>query len=108
MSDLGNPFDEMDVVGVLLNNGMEQGYITYDQILEALPNIENNLPLLETILEEAQSMGVPVFENEEEAGLAMSAEEETDLDDLEGADVDDVNSPRSEEHTSELQSHQGN
>ncbi|MGB4872427.1 MAG: sigma-70 family RNA polymerase sigma factor [Candidatus Promineifilaceae bacterium] len=94
MSDLGNPFDEMDVVGVLLNNGMEQGYITYDQILEALPNIENNLPLLETILEEAQSMGVPVFENEEEAGLAMSAEEETDLDDLEGADVDDVNSPK--------------
>ncbi|MBK6324653.1 MAG: sigma-70 family RNA polymerase sigma factor [Chloroflexi bacterium] len=84
----------MDVVGVLLNNGMEQGYITYDQILEALPNIENNLPLLETILEEAQSMGVPVFENEEEAGLAMSAEEETDLDDLEGADVDDVNSPK--------------
>ena len=94
MSDLGNPFDEMDVVGVLLNNGMEQGYITYDQILEALPNIENNLPLLETILEEAQSMGVPVFENEEEAGLAMSAEEETDLDDLDGADVDDVNSPK--------------
>ncbi len=94
MSDLGNPFDEMDVVGVLLNNGMEQGYITYDQILEALPNIENNLPLLETILEEAQSMGVPVFENEEEASLAMSAEEETDLDDLDGADVDDVNSPK--------------
>ncbi|MBP6802531.1 MAG: sigma-70 family RNA polymerase sigma factor [Chloroflexi bacterium] len=84
----------MDVVGVLLNNGMEQGYITYDQILEALPNIENNLPLLETILEEAQSMGVPVFENEEEASLAMSAEEETDLDDLDGADVDDVNSPK--------------
>ena len=94
MSDLGNPFDEMDVVGVLLNNGMEQGYITYDQILEALPNIENNLPLLETILEEAQSMGVPVFENEEEASLAMSAEEETDLDDLDGADVDDINSPK--------------
>ena len=87
MSDLGNPFDEMDVVSVLLNDGMEQGYITYDQILEALPNIENNLPLLETILEEAQSMGVPVFENEDEASNAMSSEEETDLDDLDGTAV---------------------
>ncbi len=94
MSELGNPFDEMDVVSVLLNDGMEQGYITYDQILEALPNIENNLPLLETILEEAQSMGVPVFENEEEASNAMSSEEETDLDDLDGTVSDTVNSPK--------------
>jgi len=84
----------MDVVSVLLNDGMEQGYITYDQILEALPNIENNLPLLETILEEAQSMGVPVFENEEEASNAMSSEEETDLDDLDGTVSDTVNSPK--------------
>ncbi|MCA9875102.1 MAG: sigma-70 family RNA polymerase sigma factor [Ardenticatenaceae bacterium] len=84
----------MDVVSVLLNDGMEQGYITYDQILEALPNIENNLPLLETILEEAQSMGVPVFENEDEASNAMSSEEETDLDDLDGTAVDDANSPK--------------
>ena len=84
MSDLDNPFDEMDVVGVLLNDGMEQGYITYDQILEALPHVENNLPLLETILEEAQSMGVPVFENEEEASNAIAAEEEAELEDFDG------------------------
>jgi len=82
------------VVSVLLNDGMEQGYSTYDQILEAPPNIENNLPLLETILEEAQSMGVPVFENEEEASNAMSSEEETDLDDLDGTVSDTVNSPK--------------
>ena len=84
MSDLENPFDEMDVVSALLNDGMEQGYITYDQILEALPHVENNLPLLETILEEAQSMGVPVFENEEEASNAIAAEEVADLDDFDG------------------------
>ena len=79
MSDLSNPFDEMEVVSGLLNNGMEQGYITYDQILEALPHVENNLTLLETIYEEAQSMGVLVFENEEEASNAMGGEEEADL-----------------------------
>ncbi len=70
MSNLTNPFDEMETVSVLLNDGMEQGYITYDQILEALPEVENNLILLETMLEEAQVAGIPIFENEEEA-MAM-------------------------------------
>lgn len=79
MSDLSNPFDEMEVVSGLLSNGLEQGYITYDQILEALPHVENNLALLETILEEAQSMGVLVFENEDEASNAMGEEEKTGL-----------------------------
>jgi RNA polymerase primary sigma factor len=83
LSELGNPFDEMDVVGALLNDGLEQGYITYDQILAALPHVENDLSLLETILEEAQSMGIPVFENEDEASNAMGSEEEPDLDELE-------------------------
>ena len=79
MSDLSNPFDEMEVVSGLLSNGLEQGYITYDQILEALPHVENNLALLETILEEAQSMSVLVFENEDEASNAMGEEEKTGL-----------------------------
>jgi RNA polymerase primary sigma factor len=76
LSDLSNPFDEMEAVNGLLTNGVEQGYITYDQILETLPHVENNLALLETILEEAQSMGVLVFENEEEASNAMGGEED--------------------------------
>jgi RNA polymerase primary sigma factor len=81
LSDLGSPFDEMEVVNALLNEGMEQGYITYDQILKALPNVENNLVLLETVLEEAQSMGVTIFENEEEASNAIGAEEDVSLSD---------------------------
>ena len=79
MSDLSNPFDEMEAVNGLLNNGMEQGYITYDKILEALPHVENNLALLETIYEEAQSMGVLVFENEEEASNAMGGDDDSEL-----------------------------
>ncbi len=74
MSDRNNPFgSEMDVVGisVLLNDGMEQGFITYDQILETWPDIENNLSLLETIMEEAQAAGIPIFDNEEEANEMM-------------------------------------
>lgn len=72
MSELTNPFDEMDVVSALLNEGVEQGYITYDQILEAIPDVEDNLPLLETILEEAQAAGVPIYESEDDLGTPMN------------------------------------
>jgi RNA polymerase primary sigma factor len=66
MSELRNPFGEMDVVSTLLNDGSEQGYLTYDQILAMLPDVEDNLPLLEVILEEAQAAGIPIYENEDE------------------------------------------
>ncbi len=69
MSDLTNPFDEMEVINALISDGMEQGYITYDQILEVLPDIEDNLPLLEALLEEAQNAGVSVYESEEDEEL---------------------------------------
>ncbi len=65
MSDLRNPFSEMDVVSVLLNEGVEQGYLTFDQIMEALPAVEDNIQLLETIIEEAQAAGLPIYETEE-------------------------------------------
>jgi RNA polymerase primary sigma factor len=79
MSDLTNPFDEMDTVSALLSDGAEQGYITYDQILEALPEVENNLLLLEAVLEEAQVAGIPIFESKEEAGEMVRQNGDTDL-----------------------------
>ncbi len=81
MTKLTTPFDEMDFVSVLLNEGSEQGYITYDQIMEALPDVEDNLPLLETILEEAQAAGIPIYENEEEVEAQMSGVDSSDLSD---------------------------
>lgn len=66
MSDLRDPFDEMDVVNALLNEGIEQGYLTYDQIMEALPEVEDNIQLLETIMEEAQAAGLPIYESEDD------------------------------------------
>lgn len=79
MSDLTTPFDEMDTVSALLNDGVERGYITYDQLLEALPEVENNLMLLEAVLEEAQVAGVQIYENEEEAGALMRANGDTEM-----------------------------
>lgn len=80
MSDLTHPFDEMETVSALLSDGMERGYITYDLILEALPEVENNLMLLETVLEEAQVAGIPIYENEEEASEFVRRNGDTDLD----------------------------
>ena len=79
MTKLTTPFDEMDFVSVLLNEGSEQGYMTYDQIMGALPDVEDNLPLLETILEEAQAAGIPIYENEEEVEAQLNIEEPSDL-----------------------------
>ncbi len=57
----------MDIVAALLADGNEKGYVTYDQILEAMPEVEDNLPLLETVLEEVQAAGIAIYESEEEA-----------------------------------------
>jgi len=65
-------YDEIEVVTVMLAEATDKGYITYDQILETLPEVEDNLMLLETILEEIQSAGVMMYENEEEAELAVA------------------------------------
>ena len=75
MTDLNEPLsDEMEIFNALLNEGIEQRYLTYDQILEALPEIENNVTLLETLLEEAQSLGLAIYENEEDiVTTALSA-----------------------------------
>jgi RNA polymerase primary sigma factor len=67
MTNITGPFEEMEIVNALLSDATDKGYITYDQILEALPEVENNLPLLETILEEIQTLGITLYENEEDA-----------------------------------------
>lgn len=67
MSDLTSTFDEMDIVNALLSDAAERGYLTYDQILEALPEIENNVALLDAVMEEAQAAGISIYETEEDA-----------------------------------------
>lgn len=81
MGDLTDPLsDEMEVLNALINDGIDQRYLTYDQILEALPELENNIPLLETLLEEVQSLGIAIYENEDEvAAMANGAGGDDDL-----------------------------
>jgi RNA polymerase primary sigma factor len=79
MSDLTNRLADDDVITALLNDGLEQGYLTYDQILEVVPDIENNLPVLESLLEEAQSVGIMIYETEEDAIATVELDEVDDL-----------------------------
>ena len=66
MSNVTDPFNEMEIVNGVLAAAAEKGYVTYDQILEALPEVEDYLPLLETILEELQAAGVGIYESDED------------------------------------------
>ena len=68
------PFDEMEMVGRLLtSDASARGYVTFDQILEILPQVENNLNLLEIILEGIQAAGVIVYDSDEEAKKAIAS-----------------------------------
>ena len=77
MSDIASPFNEMDVVSTLLAASGEQGYLTYDRILEKIPSVENNLPLLETIIEEAQTAGIPIYESEADVDQQLVTKNKT-------------------------------
>ena len=79
MSNTTTPLEEMEAVAALLTKATETGYITYDQIIKAVPQVEANLLLLDAILEEAQEAGVGVYENEEEAAMAMNGNGEAGL-----------------------------
>jgi RNA polymerase primary sigma factor len=63
----------MEIVNVLLMAASERGYITYDQILVVLPEVEDNLPLLETILEELQKNEIAIYESEEAVALVAAS-----------------------------------
>lgn len=73
MSDTMGPYDEMEIVSNLLAEGTAQGYITYDQILEALPEVEDNLTLLEIVLEELQSAGIEIYDSDDDSISADDA-----------------------------------
>jgi RNA polymerase primary sigma factor len=80
MTELGN-FNGMDVVNTLLSDAAERGYLTYDQIMEALPEVENNVVLLDAIMEEAQAAGITIYESEDDVE-EVKEEDSDDEDDL--------------------------
>src|SRR5439155_2149294 len=94
------------VVEDLLNKGRTEGFITHDQILEAIPQPEANLGAVEELYAAAEESGVEVLdadnnptfadvevEEEEVAGLAVKPREvEEDLEAL-AADLIGIDDP---------------
>ncbi|MBN1318629.1 MAG: sigma-70 family RNA polymerase sigma factor [Anaerolineales bacterium] len=69
-------YDEADIIRSLVAEAKERGYLTYDQLVELYPDVEDDINLLETILEELQALDIPipVYESEEEAEAIHQAE----------------------------------
>ncbi|MCA9937376.1 MAG: sigma-70 family RNA polymerase sigma factor [Anaerolineales bacterium] len=84
MSNMVNPFEEMEIVSALLAEATERHYITYDRILELLPDVENNLPLLETIMEELQAAGVHLHDTDDPLNDALEDDDSLEDEDDEG------------------------
>src|SRR5690606_24631746 len=87
MSELES-FNGMDVVHTLLNDAADRGYLTYDQLLEALPEVENNVALLDAVMEEAQAAGITIYESEDDVEQLKD-----EVDEDEDAFFDDEDEP---------------
>ena len=82
----------------LFEEAEEQGYLTADQILEAFPEVEDDLDQLEDLVVTLQDQGVAIYDSEEEAeGARVKAEAEPgegenhlDIPDLSGVPINDA------------------
>ncbi|MCB0240392.1 MAG: hypothetical protein KDH08_17495, partial [Anaerolineae bacterium] len=71
----------------LLERASRQGFITYDEILEALPEIEERLDVLEDLFSKLRELDIPVQDQSEDAdeevelppSRVISAKDEDDL-----------------------------
>ncbi len=78
------------VLQQLLSQADEQGYLTTDDILELLPEIEDNLDALEELYISLEEEGIPVYANGDMPAQRQEAEEEEALPDLETIPTDDT------------------
>ena len=66
MSENATSINQIDMVKSLMLEASGQGYLTYDRILEVLPQVENDLSLLDTVIETAQESNITLIEDESE------------------------------------------
>jgi RNA polymerase primary sigma factor len=66
------------VIEGLLNKGRSEGFITQDQILEAIPQPEENLAQIEELYAAAEESGVEVLDAENQPTLIAEPEEEAE------------------------------
>jgi RNA polymerase primary sigma factor len=57
--------EERDIVKELIQRGKQRGFITEDEIIHIIPDVENNLDKLEDLYEKMESSGVKVLSSDE-------------------------------------------
>ncbi|MEM9899540.1 MAG: sigma-70 family RNA polymerase sigma factor, partial [Pseudomonadota bacterium] len=70
----------------LMNKGKKKGYLTYDELNEALPSGEMSPDQIEDIQTAISEMGIQIVENDEEA--EAEAEQEAEVEEMSVADSD--------------------
>ena len=66
MTDMINPLEETDGLQELLAGASETGFVTFKQLLEAVPAIEHDIEMLDSIVEEVQENGIAFVESPED------------------------------------------
>jgi len=96
MSDMHSPTSQ---VAALISRGKEQGYLTYAEVNDHLPDSITESEQIEDIIQMLQDVGIPVHERAPETDDAMFGEsteaadevaEEEDAEDVEDDEDDEV------------------
>ncbi len=74
----------------LLDEADEQGYLTSDQIMIALPDADGDLERLETLLAKLQDQDVDIYHSEEEAKAELEEEKEAEEYDANAPNLSEV------------------
>ncbi len=85
------PLVEMNEAAIkkLLARAKKRGYITYDELNEALPPDQLSSEQIEDVMSSINDMGVNIVENEEAADDGDEAETDSDEDEIEAVDQTD-------------------
>jgi RNA polymerase sigma factor (sigma-70 family) len=73
-----DPAAQAAIVSRLIERGREEGFLTHDQILEALPTPEAQMGLLEELYAAAEEAGIEVLDEANQPTLIAEPDEETE------------------------------
>ena len=71
----------------LINRGREQGYLTYDEVNDHLPDDISDPDQIEDIIQMINDMGIRVYEVAPDADELLMAENENSADDIAAAEA---------------------
>src|SRR3989304_7919077 len=61
---VAEPFDWEKAIKMLLTRGKQRGFITEAEVLHALPDLEDNIPLVEKMLDTIETEGIELVDQE--------------------------------------------